>query len=68
MVEHVREVALLIGGVALGPVGISGRRLNADAAVITLDFKGQLFTVRKGENEAPAQRVEVITGRFNEDS
>lgn len=67
-VEHVRDVTLEGGGVDLGPVRMSGRRLNSDAAAMTLDLNGQLFTVRKGENEAPAQRVEVITGRFNEDS
>ena len=67
-VEHLREVTLRDQAVDLGPVRVSGRRLSSGAAGFTLDLNGQIFTIRKGENEAPAQRVEVITGRFNEES
>lgn len=67
-VEHLREISLGDQGVDLGPVRVSGRRLSSGAAGFTLDLNGQIFTIRKGENEAPAQRVEVITGRFNEES
>lgn len=64
-VEHARDVALQGSGLQLGPVRITGRRLDPDAVSVALDLNGQIFSIRKGSNEAPAQRVEVITGRFN---
>ena len=34
------------------------------AVAMAMDHQGSIYTIRKGDNEDPAERMEIITGRF----
>jgi hypothetical protein len=52
----------------LGAITVSGRRLDDDVIDGSVDLEGRIYMIRKGENESVADRVEVIFGRFSDDS
>ena len=39
-------------------------RTVPDAITYDTDLSGRMFVIRKGENERPADRVQIITNRF----
>jgi hypothetical protein len=67
-VEHIRSVRLQEGVIMLGAITVSGRRLDDDVIDGSVDLEGRIYMIRKGENESVADRVEVIFGRFSDDS
>ena len=64
MTEMVRTIENVDGMVSLGP-SVNGRRLPEDSFFLVVDQEGGIVFIRKGLNEAPATRVELITGFFN---
>ena len=50
--------------IVLGPITRTGRVLGDDITNFALDRQGRIYSIRKGVNELPANRVEVISGRF----
>ena len=63
-VEFLREVRTDDGTISLGPIVTTGRTLGDDAFHSDLDQQGGLVYIRKGLNEAPVTRVELISGFF----
>lgn len=61
--ETVREVSVEDGRVVLGPIR-PGRSLGADTFYNVVDEDGGLALIRRGANEAPATRLELISGFF----
>ncbi|MDG2031288.1 MAG: protein kinase [Phycisphaerales bacterium] len=67
-VEHRRDVSLVDGRVRQSAIARTGRVLDDNTMDFELDRSGRIHAIQRGANEAPADRVEVITGRFGEGS
>ena len=63
-VEHVRSVDQVDGELRIGPVQVTGRTFRADTFNLAMDEEGDLLYIRKGLNEAPPTRIELIRGFF----
>ena len=66
-VEFVREVRERDGAITLGPIVSTGRSLGSDAFHSDIDQQGGIVYIRKGLNEQPVTRVELISGFFGND-
>ena len=63
-VEHVRSVEEVDGDLRIGPVQVTGRTVRADTFNLAMDEEGDLLCIRKGLNEGPPTRIELIRGFF----
>ena len=66
-VEFLREVGEVDGVITLGPIIRTGRSLGDDAFHSDLDQQGGIVFIRRGLNEQPVTRVELISGFFASD-
>ena len=67
-VEFLREVRTDDGTISLGPIVTTGRTLGDDAFHSDIDQQGGIVYIRKGLNEQPVTRVELISGFFRNDA
>ena len=63
LLEYKRSVSLVNDRIELGPPVETGRRLieNHLDLAITMDLDGRLYVTEKGDNEQPAEVVQMIT-------
>ncbi|MEE2682067.1 MAG: protein kinase [Planctomycetota bacterium] len=67
-VEFLREVRESDGAITLGPIVSTGRSLGPDAFHSDIDQQGGIVYIRRGVNEQPVTRVELISGFFGADA
>ena len=59
--ELSRAVSLSGSRVQVGPLEATGRAVDSSSVFLSIDLDGNIYTVRKGVNEVPADRVQMIT-------
>ena len=62
--EFSRTVEPDESGITLGPITPTGRTLHQDDLEFDVDMSGRIHVIRKGDNERPANRAQIIMHRF----
>ena len=59
--EYMRAVSLVGARVTLGPLVETGRVLDKNEINFAVDLDGSIYTIRIGDDEQSASRVQMIT-------